>query len=422
MQRRVYAKTGQKKRKIGEMTRVYLDHAATTPLLLEAQKAMAVFECVDFGNPSSLSKEGVTARKAVEDSRGEVARLLGVLPSEIVFTSGGTESNNLAISGVLSAHPHGHAVVSMIEHPSVLEPVRAWEKAGGQVSWIAPNEAGIIEAGLVRRLIRKETVLVSVMLANNEVGTIQPIREIAKAVRSFRKALDPAKPFELRAPFFHVDACQAPGVLPLELNSLGADLVSFSSQKFYGPKGAGFLFVRRGITLMPHMRGGGHEGGVRAGTENVPAIVGTAVALQKAVGLQKKELARLTELRDWTLSELLKLFRTGDGPRVYLNGSAVQRLPSNINISFPGIPSEVMVLGLDALGFSVSAGSACGTHDAEPSYVLTAMGLSPLRTESAVRITLGRSTKKSDMKRFIEAVRTVYVRQAGFIRGVGSVL
>lgn len=401
--------TKPKKERAANVSRIYLDYAAATPVSEEVLAAMKPYWRTHFGNPSSISKEGVRARAVVETARKTVADVLGALSREIIFTSGGTEGSNLAIRGVLEALPGGGAT-SVIEHPSVLEPFRALEKAGRTVFWISVDEHGVVSIPDIKKALAGGVDLVSIMYANNEIGTVQPIREIVKLVRAERKRRNPKIPLGMHAPFLHVDACQAPGVLPIDFGRMGVDLATISAQKFYGPKGAGVLYVRGGVDLMPQLTGGGHERGLRAGTENVPLVVGTAEALRLSEKTREKESVRLAKLRDFFIEKVLS-----EIPGTTLNGHASERLAHNVNISFPTIESELLVLDLDARGIAASSGSACGTSDAEPSYVVRALGKSTEYARTAVRFTFGRDTTKAALIKTIRAIKDSLQLQKRFM-------
>lgn len=401
--------TNTKKERLAKQGRIYLDTAATTPVSSEVVAAMKPYWNGVFGNPSSISREGIEARRAVDAARARIATIVGALPREIVFTSGGTEGNNLAIAGVLNALK-GAGAASVIEHPSVREPFRALESAGRRIFWISVDEYGVVSLRDIKQALAEGADLISVMYANNEIGTVQPIREIVRLVRAERKRRDPADPLGMHAPFLHIDACQAPGALPIDLGRMGVDLATISAQKFYGPKGVGVLFVRGGVDIAPHLLGGGHERGLRAGTENVPLVVGMAEALERTEKSRVKESARLTKLRDYFIARVLR-----EIPNTSLNGHATERLPGNINITFPSIESELLVLRLDAAGIAVSSGSACGTNDVEPSYVVRALGKSSEYARSAVRFTLGRTTTKKDLDTTFRALKDALKHEARFM-------
>lgn len=377
--------------------RVYLDHAATTPVDRRVVQAMLPFFTEKSGNASSVHADGQEARAAVDEARAEVAACVGGRPSEIVFTSGATESDNLAVLGVaLARQDRGrHIVTTAIEHHAVMEACRFLEDWGYGVTYVPVDARGIVDPDEVRRALRPDTVLVSVMMANNEIGTIQPIAEIGKITR------------EGGIPF-HSDATQAVGTVPAHVDELGVDLLSLSAHKRYGPKGIGALYVRTGTPLRRVQQGGSHERGRRGGTENVPGIVGLGAALRIARETVPEERARLVALRDQMIREALAL------PGAHLNGDPCLRLPNNVNLSFEGTDSQSLVMGLDLHGVASSSGSACTSGSMEPSHVLQALGLPQDLAAAAVRLTLGRGTTESDVSYALEALRTVvsHLRQA----------
>ncbi len=379
------------------MKRIYLDHASTTQLDARVRKAMEPYFAKNFGNPSSIHEEGVAAKKAVDSARTKVARALEARAEEIIFTSGGTESNNLAIFGVLNGKKNAHVVTTNVEHSSVLEPLRELERRGfAEVSYIPVEPNGIVRAEKVIAAIRPNTVLVSVQYANNEIGTIQPIVKIGKMI----KALDA----QSSRPIFHVDACQAPLYLNCLVNALDVDLLTLDGHKMYGPKGVGCLYVRRGTNLAPILFGGEQENGLRSTTENVPAIVGFAEALYFARSARAKESVRLSALRDYLYTSVLQ--NTSIRNReIIVNGSMEmgERLPNNLNISLPGIDTEMLTLQLDAKGIAVSTKSSC-LKDEKISYVVAALDKNKSRASSTLRFTLGRGTTKKDIEYTIKVL------------------
>ncbi len=364
------------------MRRIYLDTAA------------------GFGNPSSIHSSGVKARRAVETARAAIASILGAQADEIIFTSSGTEANNLAILGmarhrVSQGHSVSgvHIITSAIEHASVLEPCRALERQGLTLTYLSVKPDGLVDPAVLAKALRPDTILVSIAYANNEIGVIQPIRELTKVIRNFK-----------RSSYFHTDGCQIPRFLNLDVRKLGVDLMTLNSDKIYGPKGVGMLYCRRGLTLTPLVYGGGQEQGRRSGTENVAGIVGFAKALERCVKLREKESARLSKLRDYFIRRLLKLKGTT------LNGSLVARLPNNVNVSFTGTDSEFVVLNLDAAGVACSSGSACSTQTKDASYVIEALGQTPDQARGAVRFTLGRDTAKRDLEYVLKILPDILQR------------
>ena len=374
------------------LRRIYLDHAAATPLDPCVFTVMKPLMAKEFGNPGTLYREGVAAKDVILLARKKIAQILFAHPDEIVFTGSGTESNNLAIQGVVrsaqekSAENKVHIITSAIEHPSVLSVCQALENHHVDVSYIGVDGNGIIKLDELKKALRKETVLVSVMYANNEIGTIEPIREIAKIVRAWRKH------HQSSLPYFHTDACQAANYLPLHVERLGVDLLTLNGSKIYGPKGMGALFIRRGVPLSPLIYGGGQERGLRPGTENAAGIVGLAEALGIAETMKEKESKRLTTLRDYFIKSVFKKI-----PGVILNGDRSKRLPNNVNVSIPGVESDHLIIELDAHGVAASARSACKSMDEEGSHVIMALGRNTIGTESGIRFTLGRSTTKKDI-------------------------
>lgn len=374
-------------------SRIYLDYAATTPVDDEVIKAMIPYFADDFGNASSIYKEGLTARNALDASRKKIADILNARSEEIIFTSGGTEANNLAIFGAIKAieksgiRPEDmHIITSCIEHPSVLEIFKMLEKKGLEVSYIGVDEFGIINPKDVRDAIQANTVLVSIMYVNNEIGTIQPIYEIAKIIRRGRKE----KKSEI---YFHTDASQAPLYLSIDVQKLGVDMMTLCGQKIYGPKGVGCLYKKKNIKLQSIISGGSQEMGLRAGTENIPLIIGFSKALELAEQNREKESRRLVKLRDYFMEELNKKI-----PQVKLNGSGKSRAPNNINVYIPRIDGEFFTIVLDSKGIACATKSACKENDEDKgSYIIEALGHSKERVESSLRFSLGKSVSKKDI-------------------------
>ncbi len=385
--------------------RIYLDYATTTPVDPRVEKEMKRFLALHFGNPGSIHAEGLIAKKAVEEARKKIARLIEVHSDEIIFTSSGTESNNLGILGLMNRfHDEGktwkdmHAITSLIEHSSVLECFRELERRGVKVDYVSVSKEGIVDLKEIKARLKPNTVLVSVMYANNEIGTIQPIRKISNQIRDFAKGTRHGK---LAKPIFHVDASQAPLYLDCAPEHLGADLATFDAQKIYGPKSIGALYIRRGIKVKPLFFGGGQERSLRPGTENVPGIVGFAKAFEIAIADRVKESERLTKLRNYGIKKILEKI-----PAAELNGSISERLPNNINISIPGIDSEFIVLKLDALGIACSTKSTCMDSD-EASYVISALGKGREHSRSSLRFSLGRSTTKAHIDALVKKLLAV---------------
>jgi cysteine desulfurase len=383
------------------MRRIYMDANATTPLLPEVFEAMRPYWMEHYGNASSIHQHGQHARSAVEQSRATIARLLRCLNSEIVFTSGGTESDNLALFGVLSPEStHGepaHLITTTIEHHAVLHAAEALEKTGVEVTYIPVTPEGLIEPAALKAAIRANTKLVSIMYANNETGVIQPIHELA-AIAHQAGAL------------FHTDAVQVTGKLPLDLSADGplknVDLLTFSGHKMYAPKGIGVLFVRRNVRLAPMMHGGTHERQRRAGTENVACIVGLGKAAQLASEwLTTEGPTQLTALRDrFEQGILSQIEETG------INGDGAPRVSNTSNLYFDHLEAEALVIALDLKGISVSGGSACQSGAAEPSHVLTAMGLTPARARASIRFSLSRLTTQEEIDEALKIIPAAVAR------------
>jgi cysteine desulfurase len=374
---------------------VYLDHAAATPLDPRVLEAMRPYLEDQFANPSSLYGVARETLKAVEAARHTIAGILGAKPTEIVFTSGGTEGANLAVQGVLRAHPGANWVTTAIEHDAVLAQVEPMRRAGHEATIVPVKANGIVDAQSVEKAITDRTVLISAMMSNNEIGTIQPIADIGKLVAQIhadRKKRGVALPL-----YLHTDATQAAGYLDLHVTRLGVDLLSFNGSKIYGPKGAGTLYVRQGTALEPLMYGGGQERGRRSGTENVAGVVGLAMALELVARGRDAEGRRLAALRDDLIRRLTQTI-----PHAILNGDPRRRLPNNINLTIPGAEGEGLVLYLDNAGIMASTGSACTTGRLDPSHVLLAIGRTPAEANSSLRLTLGRSTDQAA----IDAVAT----------------
>ncbi|HUT74680.1 MAG TPA: cysteine desulfurase family protein [Armatimonadota bacterium] len=372
-------------------SRVYLDHAATTPLDPRVEQAMRPYLRERFGNAGSIHSFGREARAAVDFARDKVAEVLGCAGAEVVFTGGGTEADNLALLGVAHANRArgSHVIISAFEHHAVMEAALLLEGLGFEVSRLPVTADGMVEPQALAAAMRDDTILVSVMLVNNEVGTIQPVPELAGIARE-------------RGAYFHTDAVQAAGAAAVNVRALGVDLLSLSGHKFYGPKGVGALYVRAGTRIAPIMRGGDQERELRPGTENVPGIVGFAAALELAEHLRESETARLTALRDRLVSGVL-----GAIPGARLNGGRTLRVAANANFAFEGVSGETLVVKLDLLGIAASSGSACAAASIESSHVLRAMGLSKPLAQSALRLTLGRDTTEGDVDRLLELLPEV---------------
>lgn len=355
------------------MKRIYLDHGATTPPHPDVIEAMLPYLRQHFGNPSSVHSFGRDARKALDESREKAAMALGASPQEIIFTSGGTEANNLAIQGVAEALAvkGKHVITSAVEHHAVLDTVNSLSDQGFSVSVLPVDQCGIVDPGELKKTIRDDTILVTIMTANNEIGTLQPVEELANVCRE-------------RGVLFHTDAVQAIGNIPLDMGKIPVDLLSLSAHKFYGPKGIGVLYVRRGTKLGKIMYGGGQERKVRPGTENLPAVVGLAKAIELATHDMTNKSAALTELRDRLMRSILD-----EIDEVQLNGHPVQRLPGNVNISIKFVEGESLLLDLDFKGIAASSGSACTSGSLEASHVLLACGMDHQVAHGSLRLTLG---------------------------------
>ncbi|RKY61268.1 MAG: cysteine desulfurase NifS [Candidatus Latescibacterota bacterium] len=368
--------------------RIYLDYAATTPVHPEVVQAMLPYLTERYGNPSSIHSFGQEARAAVEEAREKVASLIGARPDEIVFTGGGTEADNFALKGVAYAlrGKGDHIVTSSVEHHAVLEVCKFLEKEG---SYLPVDRYGMVDPEDVRRAITERTVLVSVMHANNEVGTVQPIAEISEIAHE-------------RGVYFHTDAVQTAGHIPVDVDELGVDLLSMSAHKLYGPKGVGALYIRKGTRIASFVHGGEQERGRRAGTENVPGIVGFGKAAELAESEREAEAARLSELRDRLIEGILERI-----DYVHLNGHPTRRLPNNVHISVEFVEGESMLLNLDLEGIAASTGSACSSGSLEPSHVLLAMGLSHELAHGSLRFTMGRWTAAGDVDRVLEVLPNV---------------
>lgn len=376
--------------------RIYLDHAATTPVLPAVADYMHTILTGDYANPSSVHSTGRKARSVVEKARRQVARLIGADPEEIVFTSGGTEANNLALQGVArAAGSRAHFITTGIEHPAVLDVCRAIAGDGHEVTVLDVDAMGRVDPDAVRAAIRPNTVLISVMLANNEVGTIQPVAEIARIARE-------------RDILMHTDAVQAVGHIPVNVRELNVDFLSFSSHKIYGPKGVGALFVRRGIRkrMRPLLYGGGQEGRLRPGTENVPGIAGFGLAAEIAAGDLDDRRVRESAWRDRLIQGLLEQI-----PGSRLNGHPVERLPNNVNISFTGVDIEALLVQLDLEGIAASSGAACAAGSVEPSYVLMALGLDRKLASQALRLTVGRANDDEQIETALQVIPRVVTAQ-----------
>lgn len=398
---------------IGRKKFIYIDHAATTPLSTEVKKEMDLAYEI-YGNPSSLHSKGFEAKVALDGARGKIAKILNCRADEIIFTSGGTESDNLAIFGYARKNKRkdgkSHIIVSAIEHHAVLEPCHKLEKEGFDVTYLPVSKDGIIDLEEFKTALRPETILVSIMYANNEIGTIQPITKISEIIRNFcevKSEKSKVKSAELTLPILHTDACQAAGYLDLDVKKLGVDMLTLNAGKIYGPKGVGLLYVKKGVELSQVMQGGWQEFGVRAGTENLAGIIGLAKALEIAQKDKEKESARLAELRDY-----LKIRIEKEIPKIKFNGSFDKnlRLPGNLNVSILNIEGEALALYLDNAGICVSTGSACTSKSLEPSHVILALGEKHEVAHSSLRFSLGHDTTKEDLDYVMEVLPEIVAK------------
>ena len=376
------------------MKRIYLDHNATTPITSEVLAAMLPYLTGEFGNASSIHAFGQNAREAVEQARSSVAALLGARAADIMFTSGGTESNNHAILGAVAAAPgkNKHVITSAIEHVAVLDTCRALGQSGVDLTILPVNREGLVNPEEVQRAICPETVLITLMLANNEIGTIEPIEEIGRLVSE-------------KGIVFHTDAVQAAGKIPIDVRKLGVDLLSISAHKFCGPKGVGALYIRKGTQLAPLMYGGHSERDRRPGTEDVAAIAGMGHAAQLARLSVREEGERVRALRDRLERGLLDRVSHS-----WVNGVLAARVPNTSNLTFPFIEGEAMVIALDLKGIACSTGAACSSGAVEPSHVLMALGLAPEDARATLRLSLGQQTTKEEIDFALETIPPVIER------------
>ncbi len=374
---------------------VYLDYASGTPTDPSVLHVMEMFSSDEYGNPSSLHRRGRKSARALIEAREKVAEFLHAKPSEIIFTASGTESNHLALLGVARAHKeHGkHILVSSIEHKAVLGACEILQQEGFEVEYIPVTEKGVVAVESVRSLIREDTILVSVMYVNNEIGTIQPIQELGEVIVSYRTKN------VCTFPLFHTDACQATAYCNMDVTKLHVDLMTISGTKVYGPKGVAVLFKKEEVTLSPLLLGGGQEGGLRSGTENLPAICGLAQALLHTKSCKEEELKRLTILRD---SMIRALTTSIEG--IVITGGDVPRAPHILHVIIPYVEGESLLLMLDERGFEVATGSACSSHSLSPSHVLLALGQDPESIHGSIRISFGRATTQRECEDFVFAL------------------
>jgi cysteine desulfurase len=370
---------------------IYMDHSATSPVDPEVFEAMKPYFIDSFGNASTLYSLGREGKMAMESARAEVASIIGAEPKEIIFTSGGTESDNLAIKGTAYKlkNKGNHIITSDIEHPAVDETCKYLEKNGFKVTYLPVYNDGIVKVKDLEDAITDDTILITIMHANNEIGTIQPIEEIGAITRE-------------KGIYFHTDAVQTVGKIPVDVKKLNVDMLSLSSHKLYGPKGVGALYIKKGVRIEPLFHGGGHERGIRPGTENVPGVVGLGKACSIANQNLERDAQKLTTLRNRLIDGVL-----ASNDESYLNGDRVKRLPNNANFRFTGIEGESLILHLDSKGIAASTGSACSSTKLEPSHVLTALGLKEVEAHGSLRISLGRENTEEDIDFAITAIKEV---------------
>lgn len=380
--------------------RIYLDNASTTAVSAEVLEVMLPFFTETYGNASSIHGTGREAARALDKARKQVAGALGAQAREIYFTAGGSESDNWAIKGAAFANREkgNHIITTSVEHHAVLHTCAALEQQGFRVTYLQVDRTGRIDPEQVREAITDQTVLISVMAANNEIGTLEPIREIGELAKE-------------KGILFHTDAVQAVGAIPLNMSELPVDMMSLSGHKFHGPKGVGVLYVRSGTRLDPLIHGGAQERGQRGGTENLPGIVGLGKALELAVAGMKENAARMTLLRERLISGILEQI-----PDATLNGHPTERLANNVNISFPGIEGEALLLRLDLAGIAASGGSACTSGSVDPSHVLLATGLSEEAANGSIRLTLGTDTTEQEIEEVLEVLPAI-VKDLRAMRG-----
>ncbi len=376
------------------MKRIYLDYAATTPTYPEVVKEMLPYFSDTFGNPSSIHSYGQEAKGAIEEARVQVAELIGAHDEEVVFTSGGTEADNFALKGVAFANENkgDHIITSSIEHHAVIETCKFLERRGFRITYLPVDAYGLVDPDDVKNAINDKTILISVMHANNEMGTIEPIAEIGRIAREAEI-------------YFHTDAVQTVGHIPVDVDELGVDLLSMSAHKFYGPKGVGALYIRKGTRLISFVHGGEQERRRRASTENVPGIVGFGKAAELARQEVSEEAKQLTNLRDKLIRNILEQI-----DHTSLNGHPEKRLPNNVNVSIDFVEGESMILNLDLEGICASTGSACSSSSLEPSHVLLAMGLSHELAHGSLRFSLGKWTTEEEIERVLDVLPRIVAK------------
>ncbi|MEM1513840.1 MAG: cysteine desulfurase NifS [Candidatus Thermoplasmatota archaeon] len=373
------------------MKKIYLDHAATTPVDKEVIEEMMPYFNEKFGNASSLHLFGREAKKGIEEARERVAKLINADADRIIFTGSGTESDNLAIKGVAFSYGKGHIITSKIEHPAVLETCKYLEKKGFRITYLPVDKYGLINIDDLKNEIREDTILISIMHANNEIGTIENIEEIGK-IASKNDIL------------FHTDAVQSVGKIEVDIKKINADMLSISSHKIYGPKGVGALYIKEGIKIEPLLHGGGHEKGLRSSTENVAGIVGFGKACELANNRWRKDAEKMRKLRDKIIKNILEIEES------YLTGHPEKRLPNNASFYFKGIEGESLILLLDSKGIAASTGSACSSKKLQPSHVLLAIGIKPEHAHGSLRVTLGRENEEEEIDYFLEVLPEIVKR------------
>lgn len=375
---------------LNAMKKIYLDYASLTPVDRRVYRVMSKFSNKKYGNPGALYSSAVEAKNAMNDARERVAKVLHARKDEIIFAGSGTEANNLAIQGIMKAYKGKHMIVSEIEHSSVLETAKALEETGVEVTYLKVDKDGIVDLEELKKIIKPETILISVMMVNNEVGTIEPIQEIAKIVRDARKRNGTA------TPFFHTDACQAPNTLDVYVEKLNIDALTLDGHKIYGPRGVGMLFLRKGVRCEPIIFGGGQESGLRSATENISGMQGFARALEISEKERAKESARLFMLKEYFIDELKKI-----DPHIFINGNPATSSSHILSVSISGVDSEFFVLQLDVKGVECSTKSAC-LRDEDESYVLRSIGVD---SKNSIRFSFGRGTSKGEIKKTLDIIK-----------------
>jgi cysteine desulfurase len=380
--------------------RIFLDYASITPVDKRVVAEMDRVSGVTFANPSALYKEAIVAKDFITESRNKIAKILNSRKDEIIFTSGGTESNNFALLGLFEANKKSvsnpHIITTKIEHPAILEVCKEIERRGGEVTYLPVSKEGIVALKDIREALKKNTILVTVSYANNEIGMVQPIHDIGRLIKDFRQKNN------TNFPYFHTDACQAGLYLSLNVLKLGVDLLTLDGIKMYGPRSSGILYVKSDVEIHPVIFGGGQEGGLRSGTENTGVIAGLGVAMELAEKMKEKESLRLSKLRDYAIDSIIKNF-----PTARLNGSKEFRLPNNINFCFSGLDAEFAVISLDVFGICASYSSSCRTlKEDSSSYVIENLGIDGC-DKSSLRFTLGRDTNKSDIDTLITVLKKI---------------